>query len=1131
MYQSAKFSPENTSSKFGLFWRATCVLVLLFTACQSPPTKKSSKIFQTLSPLESGIDFNNALVINDSMNFFSYGYFYMGGGVAIGDFNQDGLKDIYFTGNMVDNKLYLNKGDLQFQDITTTAKVAADNRWVTGCSVVDINNDGWDDISVSVAGKWTNRKNIIFVNQGLNEAGIPTFEDQATALGLADEGGSIQTTFLDYDNDGDLDVFVANYEITPFNAISKDYKKLIDNVSWSESDHLYRNNGDQTFTDVTEAANLLNYSLTVGVATSDFNNDGFTDIYLSNDFHSPDYFYLNNGDGTFREISKESLQHTAFYGMGIDVADYNNDGYLDFMQTDMAAADNFRSKSNMASMNIESFWNVVNYGFHYQYMFNSLQTAQGVKADGVPFYSETAKLSKLDKTDWSWACLFADYDNDGFKDLYITNGTRRDINNRDFFKWLERVDVSLKIKYKELSIEDLTNKMPYKKMDNPIFKNEKGQKFAPANQDWGLHYEGFSNGAAYADLDNDGDLEIIINNIDSTAAIFKNLSVEQSRGNFLQVQLNGPPKNPTGFGTKIRLEYQGQQQYLEQNTIRGYESSVDQKLHFGLGKVTQVEKMVVTWPDGKEQVLTNIAANQLLTVNYQAAQQQAQAVAKPSPIFQATTEKLNYLHQENEYDDFKREILLPHKMSAFGPALATGDVNQDGIEDVFLGAAKGKSPRLYLGATKGGTYQDSVLLDGKEHEDVDAIFFDADGDQDLDLYVVSGGNEAEINDTYYQDRLYQNDGAGNFTLLEDAIPNFTYSGSVVIAADYDQDGDQDLFVGSRQIPGKYPNPATSVLLENKSTPNKISFVFAAAERQAALKNIGMVTDAIWDDFDQDQDLDLVLVGEWMPITFMENDQLIFNKKEIQDFETTTIGWWNTIEKADFDQDGDQDYVLGNLGLNYKYKADADASFDVYACDFDENGKQDIVLGYYQEGVQYPVRGKQCSSEQMPVLKKKFTNYNKFAQAELSQIYTPNKLAESIHYQASEFAHVYLEQLGAGQFKKSPLPLGTQISSVNAIEVFDVNRDGNLDLILGGNLFNAEIETPRADANYGWVLLGNGKGEFQQLSFEQTGIYVPYETRKIKVLPHATQAFLIFANNNAPLSVFSFSTDQATIPIQ
>ncbi|GAB5554969.1 MAG: VCBS repeat-containing protein [Saprospiraceae bacterium] len=1103
----------------------TCYLFtfLLLQSCTPTASTDSTTLFQTLRPEITGIDFNNTLTVSNQMNFFEYGNYYLGGGVAVGDFDQDLQADLYFTGNMVANKMYLNQGGLKFQDITEKAGVAGDNRWMTGCAVVDINADGRDDVYISVAGKWTNRKNILYINKGLDEDGIPVFEDMADQYGLADEGFSIQTTFLDYDNDGDLDVFVANYPYTRFNYSVKQYKKLMDEVTMEQSDHLYRNNGDNTFTDVTQEAKVMSYGLALGVLANDFNNDGWTDLYVSNDFHTPDFFYLNQGDGTFQEISKESVQHTAFYGMGIDAADYNNDGLLDLMQLEMAPADNFRSKANMDSMDPNRFWTMVDSGFHYQYMYNALQTAVGVRDNGLPFYAETAKLSGLHKTDWSWACLFADFDNSGFKDLFITNGVRKDINNKDYFAWLREMETKNKqsrIKYDGLTLPQLIDKMPAQKLDNPIYKNVAGQRFVAANEDWGLHFKGFSNGAAYADLDNDGDLELIVNNVDSTAAIFKNLSMERKLNNYLAIDLIGPATNPDGLGAKILLVNNENTQYHEHTRVRGFQSAMEQKVHFGIGQSTMIDKITINWADGKQQILTDIRANQSISIDYAKAQNAAVTSQKTKPLFKEVSSETtsSFIHQENEFDDFEREVLLPHKMSAFGPALAAADVNGDGIDDLFIGGAKDQNACLMLSTNGTPNYSNCQSLSNENHEDVDALFFDADGDQDLDLYVVSGGNEKPEGDDYYKDRIYENDGKGKFTLLANSFAMDAASGSVVINADYDGDGDLDLFVGSRQIPGHYGLPATSYLLENVSTDSGIKF---NTLNVADFSELGMVTDAIWDDFDKDGDQDLIVVGEWMPVTFIENEAGSFNIKAMPNFDTQTVGWWNTIEKGDFDQDGDNDYVLGNLGLNYKYKASQEASFDLYAGDFDKNNQHDIVLGYYQEGIQFPVRGKQCSAQQIPDIKEKFTSYDAFASAGLSQIYSPQSLGNSLHYQATEFAHVYIENLGSGTFSYQHLPLSTQISSVNAIETFDFNRDGHLDLLMGGNLMNAEVETPRNDAGYGWLLLGDGQGGFIHQNYTSTGLYVPYETRKIQVINLNQKPLLIFANNDRPLKIYAF----------
>lgn len=1036
----------------------------------------------------------------------------MGGGVAVGDVNNDGLQDLYFSGNTVDNKLYLNEGDLSFEDISEAANIEPNQgRWITGCTMIDINADGLLDIYVSVAGKWATRKNILYINQGINEDGIPTFKDQAEELGLADEGFTIQTAFFDYDQDGDLDAYVANYEETSFGTFIYQYQHKVNNPTWKTSDHLYRNDNGH-FTDVTEEAGILNFGLAVGIITVDFNQDGLTDIYVSNDFNTPDYFYLNNGDGTFTNQAKTTLQHTAFYGMGVDAADYNHDGLLDFVQMDMTPSDNFRSKANMASMSISNFWKNVDAGFHHQYMYNVLQENLGIRENGLPFYADVAKISGIDKTDWSWAPLFADFDLDGYQDLFVSNGTRRDINNKDFFNWLNHPRTKMKVSFGDISFKALTEKMPSQRVDNYIFKSQQGKTFEKSNDDWGLHFPGFSNGAAYADLDNDGDLELILNNIDSTAAIFKNNAIERKEGNYLAIQLKGSAKNPLALGTKITLKGKDFNYYHEHTLVRGYQSSVDPIIHIGLGKLTEVDSIIVNWPDNKTSSLSAVKANQRLLVQHStSAESTKQQTPKAKPLFKtlpATQTNLIFKHQEDDYDDFKSELLLPHQLSRFGPALAVADVNQDGLDDLFVGGAKGQAAKLFL-QQAAGTFKDQsrAFLADSVHEDLDALFFDADQDGDLDLYVISGSNELPAADAYYQDRLYINQ-QGNFKKSRQALPELRTSGGKVIPIDFDQDNDLDLLVTGRQTPQKYPLPASTHLLRNTGNG---TFELVTEEIAPELLEIGMVTDAIFSDIDQDNDQDLILVGEWMPITIFEYHNGKFTLSE--QIENST-GWWNSIEKADLDGDGDEDFLLGNLGLNYKYKASPEKTFNVYVNDYDENGQLDIVLGYFQGDKQFPVRGLQCSSEQMPSIKKKFNNqYNLFAEASLSDIYPENKLASAVHYKANNFANSRLINDGNGSFTLSNLPVAAQRSNINDFVVKDFNQDGSLDFLAIGNLFVSEVETPRNDANFGSIFWGSSKGDFQEASYQQTGLYLPEDNKKaVEITINGIPCIAIGTNN-------------------
>ncbi|MDW3211394.1 MAG: VCBS repeat-containing protein [Reichenbachiella sp.] len=1083
--------------------------------CKQELEQETEKVFEPVLSSNSGVTFSNELIPNDTLNYFNFGYYYMGAGVAIGDVNNDGLSDIYFTGNAVSNKLYLNQGDLKFVDVTDAAGVAGDSRWMNGVSMIDINADGLLDIYISVAGIWGNTENILYVNQGVNEKGVPQFAEEGKSRGLNDNGLSIQTCFLDYDQDGDIDVFVANYENSSFDTLIPEYKRKMEQPNQKSSDHLYQNDGNGYFKDVTKDAGVLNFGLAAGVIASDFNNDNLTDIYVSNDFNIPDYFYFNNGDGTFSEHIKKTTQHTVFYGMGVDAADINNDGLMDFVQMDMVPSDNFRSKANMASMDIDGFWQNVNAGFHYQYMYNVLQLNQGIRENNLPFYSDVAKMSGIDKTDWSWAPLFGDYNNDGLLDLYVTNGTRKDINNKDFFKWMGRLDIRMKIKTGELTFPELTEMLPSQKIDNYMFENLDGQNFEKANDKWGISFEGFSNGAAYADLDNDGDLELVVNNIDSAASIFKNFSVENGIGNFLKVQLIGSEKNPLGLGAKVYVTCGSKTYMREQFLVRGYESSIDPVIHFGLNTIDNIDKVTVVWPDGKKNHLSDVNPNQTLTMKASDAVSSESTSKSKKQVFElASLEGLTeYVNQENDFDDFDYQILLPHRMSRLGPAVANGDINQDGLEDLFIGGAMGIPSQMFVQQVDGSFTPSIFMSEDSIHEDVAAVFFDADNDQDLDLFVVSGGNDAEENSQVYKDRLYINN-EGLFTKSE-TLPDYLVSGGVVLPFDFDSDGDMDLFIGGRQLPRKYPLPVPSYLLENKVESGELKFELVD---QPAFNELGMVTDATWL-----KEGKLVVVGEWMPISIFTLDNGAFVNQTEDYGLSETVGWWNTVEKADFDQDGDEDLVVGNLGTNYKYQATPEETFDIYVDDYDANGNIDIVLGYYQDERQFPVRGMQCSSQQIPDISRKYKNkYNAFAQATLSDIYGDQHLENSLHYKVQDFSSVYMENLGNGDFGMNSLPFEAQTSSFNSMEIADFNGDGHLDILAGGNQFHSEIETPRNDACYGWLFEGNGKGGFSYVSYSQSGLYVPYDIRHIVRLASKDLYTTAFVSNSAPLVVYQES---------
>ncbi len=1095
--------------------------ICLLHSCSDPDKTSTQmngeRLFALLTPDRTGVNFINNLIEDSLVNYFTYPYIYMGGGVAIGDLNNDNLQDIYFTGNVVENKLYLNKGDLKFEDITIASGTAGDNRWMTGVSMVDINADGWLDIHVSVSGKFTTSKNLMFVSQGKTEDGIPRFTEMAEDLGIADEGRTTQGSFFDYDRDGDLDLYVANYPQTSFKMPNTGYSSRMRKKDPENSDRLYRNRGDGTFQDVSAQSGIQNFGLALSATIGDFDKNGWDDIYVSNDFATPDFLYFNNGDGTFSEKIKETTQHTSFFGMGTDVADFNNDGLMDILQMDMTPEDNRRNKANMASMNPAGFYEMVSLGLHYQYMQNTLQLNNGIAGDGLPHFSDISRLSGLSSTDWSWAGLIVDLDNDGWKDIYITNGTRKDINNKDYFKEIDKAGAKKRATFDYL---ELSRNIPSERIPNYAFKNNGGLDFENVSSSWGLDFEGYSNGAAFADLDNDGDLDIVVNNIDDQSVIHQNLTNENEGGNYLRIKLKGSGNNPDGIGTQLELITASGYQYTEHYLTRGFQSSMEPIVHFGLGDEPQISRLTVKWFDGKTQTIENIGVNQLLFVDYSDAVMPAQLKQEMRKTLFADLKNsgIDYLHIENPYNDFRYEALLPHMYSKNGPGLAVGDVNNDKLDDFFVGGAHGSVGVLYI-QQKNGSFKRSDSypgMDDIEKEDMGALFFDVDKDGDLDLYISSGGNETEEGSDQLQDRLYINDGNGQFNKSQNALPILTGSGSRVKSADYDNDGDEDLFVGGRLVPKSYPLPAKSFLLRNDSEGATVKFTDVTEEVAPDLIKAGMVTDAVWMDFDRDQSLDLIIVGEWMPITFLRNSKYGFeNVTEELGFDQIT-GWWYSLLAEDFDNDGDKDLVAGNLGLNYKYQANENESFDVYANDYDKNGNMDIVLGYYNDGVQYPLRGRQCSSEQIPAISFKFKDYNSFAEASLEEVYSTKGLESALHYQARTFASSFIENKGDEGFELRKLHNTAQISSINGIVAEDFNGDGNMDMVVAGNLYGAEVETTRNDASYGHFLEGDGKGNFTVIPMSESGLYLRYDTKDLARIRTIQGTVILAANNQDSL---------------
>ncbi|MEO9481027.1 MAG: VCBS repeat-containing protein [Maribacter dokdonensis] len=1096
---------------------------LLVLCCENAPkeTKATPKLFTLLSSDDTGIDFNNIIKDDKAKNIFAYANFYGGAGVGVGDFNNDGLQDIFFAGNMVPDKLYLNKGNLVFEDVTIKAGIKNFDGWSTGVTIADINNDGHLDIYVSRElydenPEW--RRNLVYINNGDG-----TFTEKAKELSIANTERTRHATFLDFDKDGLLDLFLLTQ---PPNPGSLSQYHNADNLLIPEyALKLYKNNGT-TFKDVSKTAGIDRTGFPNAVSASDINNDGWPDLYVANDFYAPDFLFLNNQDGTFTSIEKNALKQTSYYSMGVDVADINNDQNLDVFVLDMVSEDNFRLKSNMSGMNIGAFWKVVEDGGGYQYMYNTLQLNNGNET-----FSNIAQFTGMSATDWSWSNLIADFDNDGLKDTYVTNGLLRDIRNTDADKnvahyinttraqWLQNNPNAQNVKsiWDIVDLEKAVSMVPSQPLKNYAYQNLGDLEFKNTSTEWGLDNESFSNGSAYADLDNDGDLDLVVNNINSEAFIYRNNSEAKPNSNYLRIQLVDKNNRPT-FGTRVNIYTQNGVQTLETTNVRGIYSTSEPTLHFGLKNLTQVDSLTVVWPNGKSTVKRDISANQLLEISSDESEiLDVKNEGTDKTLFADMTNVFpaKFKHQENQFDDFEKQILLPHKLSQFGPALTAGDINDDGLDDFYIGGAANQAPTLFIQQKDGNFEESQVVFWQKEagYEDVDALFVDINNDGLKDLYVVSGGNEYPKNDFHYTDRIYLNQ--GNATFKKGAILNANrISGSVVKSADYDGDGDMDLFVGGRHTPQQYPNPSSSMLLVN----NNGQLVNQTESLSPQLLQIGMITDAIWSDYDNDQDLDLMIVGEWMPITIFENNNGNLAKVENENF-TSSYGWWFSIEQGDFDNDGDLDYIAGNLGLNYKYKTSSDKPFDVYYNDFDANGNADIVLGYYNKEKHYPLRGFSCSSEQIPALKKKIVKYDAFASMELKDVYGEEKLKNSLHYSADTFASVYIENLGNGQFKITDLPNVAQLSNLNDMLVRDFNGDGALDVLAIGNLYVSEIETPRNDAGTGLLLLGDGNGSFSAKRGSEIGFFADRDAKKLVDLSNVQNDYFLVGNNDDVLQIF------------
>jgi len=1087
------------------------ILLLGVTSCNKKDSEKTKTgiytdsaktLFSKINSDKSGINFSNVIKQEIDFNFMNYMYVYTGAGVAVGDINNDGLEDIYFVSNQGPNKLYKNKGDFNFEDITLTSKAEDYTGFSTGVAMIDVNNDGWLDIYVCKAGSLKNddgRRNLLFINQK-NE----TFKEEAAAWGINDAGYSTQIYPIDYDKDGDLDLYLVNHR-DDFQNNSKIDSEIQRNIVETTSDQLYRNDGTK-FTKVTGEAGLYNKAWGLSAVISDFNDDGWDDIYVANDYLEPDAMYINQQDGTFKNEILTRLNHITTNSMGSDYADLDNDSYPDLITLDMAAESHERSKENMASMSTSNFMNMVKVGYHHAYMANMLHHNIG---NGK--FKETAALSGIMKTDWSWAPLIADFDNDGLKDVFITNGVDRDYTNQDARKKLHDIMDS----GKSMELDAVLDLIPSEKLNNYIYKNNGDLTFTKSIEDWGMVDPSFSNGAAYADLDNDGDLDLITNNLEDEAGIYRN----NANNNYIQIRLDGPANNPFAIGSQILVKDKEKSQFAELYLNRGFESSVTNILHFGLGDIDEIEEIMIKWPDGKTSKLTNIDANQKIEIDYKAATNEPLVLRKYSTKKQTTDPAqlgIDYKQQENYFNDFDLQLLIPQKQSTKGTGIAKADVNGDGLEDFFVGNASGAEASLYLQKKDGTFLKSNEALWKKEakFEDANALFGDFDGDGDQDLYVVSAGYNLPENSELLQDRLYTNDGKGNFTYAKNALPKMIVSGKTVAAGDYDNDGDLDLFVGGNVIPAKYPLPPRSYLLQN----NKGVFT-DVTETNKGLADVGMVSEAIFTDYDNDGDADLMMVGEWMKPTIFTNDKGSFSISEtISGFENTE-GWWFSITAADFDGDGDQDYVLGNIGGNNKFHPSKEKPLFIYGEDFDNNGSYDVAMSKDNNGRLLPVRGKECSSQQNPFLLEKIQTYKEYASLEMKDIYGEDKLKDAFKLVVHDFESAYVENLGNGKFKITELPHQAQTGPTLSILSGDYNNDGYKDIMGIGAIYDAEVETIRYDSNYGYVLLGDGKGNF--IYSKDYDPFIDSDAKDMaEININGKQQYMV-VSNNGPLQIFNF----------